>query len=63
MRKLLAALALSCLVFAQGTDDGINAKIRKEEAEYTDTLPYGKRGKFVSDAIKAAIEEKKEVTQ
>jgi len=37
--------------------------IRKEEAEYTDTLPYGKRGKFVSDAIKAAIEEKKEVTQ
>ncbi|HLK65859.1 MAG TPA: M20/M25/M40 family metallo-hydrolase [Bryobacteraceae bacterium] len=38
MRKLLGALALSCLVFAQGIDDGANAKIRKEEAEHSQLM-------------------------
>ncbi len=38
MRKLLGALALSCLVLAQGIDDNTNAKIRKEEAERSQVM-------------------------
>jgi carboxypeptidase Q len=38
MRKLLGALALSCLVLAQGVDDSTNAKIRKEEAEHSQVM-------------------------
>jgi len=38
MRKLLGALALSCLLLAQGIDDSTNAKIRKEEAEHSEIM-------------------------
>jgi carboxypeptidase Q len=38
MRKLLPALAVSCLVLAQGIDDNMNAKIRKEEADHSQIM-------------------------
>ena len=38
MRKLLPALAVGGLVLAQGVDDGMNAKIRKEEAEHSQLM-------------------------
>jgi hypothetical protein len=39
MRKLLAILALSCLVFAQdAVDDSVNSRIRKEEMEHSQVM-------------------------
>ncbi|SPF32992.1 Peptidase M28 [Candidatus Sulfopaludibacter sp. SbA4] len=38
MKKLLAALALSCLIFAQSVDQSTNARIRKEEAEHSQVM-------------------------
>jgi len=39
MRRLLAALVLSCLVFAQETaDQNVNARIRSEEAAHSEIM-------------------------
>jgi carboxypeptidase Q len=38
MRKLLVALSLSSLLLAQAVDDGVNARIRREEAEHSQIM-------------------------
>src|SRR5689334_10425557 len=38
MKKLLVAAGLACALLAQGVDDSVNARIRKEEAEHSQIL-------------------------
>jgi len=38
MKKLLPAIAVCCLVFAQNVDQSVNARIRQEEAEHSQIM-------------------------